>query len=62
MQLHIAHRYFKGDTPEVGAVLGLLAKKIDIGTTFDKFIEKLNGYVERNSDTAKDILCVVTDM
>ena len=24
MQLHTAHRYFKGDIPEVGAVLGVM--------------------------------------
>ena len=37
MQLHIAHRYFKGDTPEVGTVLGLLSEKLDIGMAFDMF-------------------------
>ena len=26
------------------------------------FREKLNGYVERNFDNVKDVLCVVTDM
>ena len=36
VQISIAHRYFKGDTLELGAVLGLLSKKLDIGTYFDK--------------------------
>ena len=26
LQIHTAHEYFKGDTPEVGAVLGLMSK------------------------------------
>ena len=55
-------KYFKGDTPEVGALLGLLYKKLDIGTAFEKFREKLKGYVERKFDNAKDVMCVVTDM
>ena len=40
------NRNFKDDTPEVGAVLSLITKKIDIGTSFDKFRDKLKGYVE----------------
>ena len=62
MQLHTAHRYFKGGTLEVGAVLGLLSEKKDIGTTFDKFREKLKGYVEININNMKDVMYVVTDM
>ena len=62
IQLHKEHKYFKGDTPEVGALLGLLYKKLDIGTAFEKFREKLKGYVERKFDNAKDVMCVVTDM
>ena len=62
MQLHIEHRYFKGDTPEVGAVLGLLSEKLYIGTDFGKLIEKLKGYAEINIDKAKYVICVVTYM
>ena len=62
MRLHTAHRYFKGDIPEVGAVLGLLSKKIDIGTDFDKFRVKPKVYVERKFDNTKDVVYVVTDM
>ena len=47
VQLHAAHIYFKSNTPKLGAVLGLMSKKLDIGTAFEKFIEKLKGYVER---------------
>ena len=62
MQLHTAHRYFKGGTLGVGAVLGLLSEKKDIETTFDKFREKLKGYVEININNMKDVMYVVTDM
>ena len=47
--------------PEVGAVLGLLSKKIDIGMRFYKFREKLKGYTERKFDNVKDVMCVVID-
>ena len=43
VQLHTLHIYVKGDTPEVGDVLGLLSKKIDTRTNFDKFRDKLKG-------------------
>ena len=62
MHLHTTNRYFMGDTSEVGAVLGLLSKKIDIGTDFENFREKLRGCVERNFENEKDVLCVVTYM
>ena len=62
VQIHTAPRDFKGGTLELGAVLGLLSEKLDIGTDFDKLREKLNIYVERNFDNAKDVLCVVTDV
>ena len=45
--------------PEVGAVLGLLSKKIDIGMRFYKFREKLKGRVERKLENAKYVMCVV---
>ena len=62
MKLHTVHRYFKGCTPEVGAVLGLLSENLDIGTAFGKFTDNLKGYMERNIDKAKDVMCVVTNM
>ena len=37
-------------------------EKLDIGTAFDRFREKLKGYVERKFDNSKDMLCAVTDM
>ena len=62
MQLNTPHRYFKGETSELGAVLGLLSKELDIGTAFDNFREKLKGYVERKFYNVKDVMCVVTYM
>ena len=61
-QIHIAHKYFKGITPEVGAVLSLLSEKLDIGTVFDNFLEKIKGYVERKIYDTKYLMCVVTYM
>ena len=43
VNLHTEHRDFKGGTPEVGAAIGLMSKKIDIGTDFYRFREKLKG-------------------
>ena len=62
VQLNTPHRYFKGETSELGAVLGLLSKELDIGTAFDNFREKLKGYVERKFYNVKDVMCVVTYM
>ena len=62
MQLHTVNRYFMGDTPEIGAVLCLLSKKLDIGTYFDKFRGKINRYLERRFDNEKYVMCAVTDM
>ena len=62
IQIHKVHRYFKANTKEVGSVLGLLSKELDIGTDFDKFREKLKGYTERNIENATYMMCVVTDM
>ena len=62
MKLNTPPRDFKGNTPEEGAEIGVLSKKKDIGTDFDKFREKQKGYVERKFDNAKDVMCVVTYM
>ena len=62
VHIHTSNIYFKGDTPEVGSVLGLMSKKLYIGTSFDNFREKLKGYMERNFDNTKYVLCVVTYM
>ena len=62
MQIHKSNIYFKGDTLEVGAVRGIMYEKLDTGTDFDKFRDKLKAYVEINLDNTKDVLCVITDM
>ena len=58
MQLHRSHRYFKGDTPGVGAVIGLLSKILYIRMDFENFRGKLKNYVGRKLDNAKDVICV----
>ena len=62
MQLHALHRYFKVDTPEVGTVLGLMSKKLDTGTAFDKLRDKLKCYMEKMLDSAKHVMCVASYM
>ena len=62
VQLQTLNRYVKGDTLQVGTIIGLFSEKLDIGTAFDKFREKLKDYVEINFENAKYVLCVVTDM
>ena len=37
-----------------------MSEKLDIGTAFDKLIEKLKCYMDRNIDNAKDVICFVT--
>ena len=39
-----------------------MSGKIDIGTDYDSFREKLKGYVEINFNNTKYALCVVIDM
>ena len=43
VHVHTAHIYFMDDTPKLGVVIGLLFIKLDIGTAFDNFREKLKG-------------------
>ena len=62
MQLHTAHMYLRDDTLEVGPVIGLLSVKLGIGTAFDKFSDKLKGYVKRETYNENYGMCVVTDM
>ena len=62
VHIHAAQRDFMGDTPEVGAVLGLLSEKLDTGTALDNFSDKLKGYMEGKLDNEKDVMCVVTDI
>ena len=59
---HSTHRELKGNTREVGTIIGLFTEKLDIGRDFDKFREKLKGYVEIKFDNTKDVMCVVTYM
>ena len=62
VHLHTANTHFKGDTSVVGAVLDLMYKKLDIGTSLKKFIDRLKGYAERKFENSKNVLGVVTEM
>ena len=37
-------------------------EKVDVVRSFEKFREKLKGYVDRNIVNEKYVMCVVTDM
>ena len=56
MQLQIAHKYFKYDTPHVGTVLGLLYETLDTGKAFENFRDKLKDYTDRKFDNANYVL------
>ena len=45
-------KYFKGETPELNAVLGLIIERLDQGVTFEKFQDVLKNYVLKNSHKA----------
>ena len=48
---------FKGETPELNAILGLITKRLDQGITFEKFQD-----VQKNFRKAEDIVEVITDL
>ena len=41
-------KYFKGETPELNAVLGLIIERLDQGVTFKKFQDLLKNDVLKN--------------
>ena len=54
-------KYFKGETPELNAVLGLITERLDQGVTFEKFQEVLKDYVLKNFHKSEDIVEMITD-
>jgi hypothetical protein len=56
------HPSFEGDTPEVGAVLGLKKEKLHKKVTFDVFKEKLETYILRKFKEANDVMCAVREL
>ena len=55
-------KYFKGETPELNAVLGLITERLDQGVTFEKFQEFLKNYVLKNFHKAEDIVEMVINL
>ena len=53
---------FKGETPELNAVLGLITKRLDQSVTFEKFQDVLKNYVLKNFHKAEDIVEMVTNL
>ena len=58
---------FRGETPELNAVVGIINEILDQGATFDKFQEflknyVLKNYVLKNFHKAEDIIAMVTDL
>ena len=46
-------KYFKGETPELNAVLGPITERLDQGVTFEKFQDVLKNYVLKNFTQAR---------
>ena len=55
-------KYFKGETLELNAVLGLITERLDQGVTFEKFLDVLKNYVLKNFHKAEDIVEMVTKL
>ena len=53
---------FKGETPELNAVLRLITEILDQGFTFEKFQDVLKNYVLKNFHKAEDIVEMVTNL
>ena len=55
-------RDFKGETPKISAVLGLISERLDQRVTFYKFEDVLKNYVLNNFRKAEEILEIITDL
>ena len=55
-------KYFKGETPELNAVLRLITERLDQGVTFEKFQGVLKNYVLKNFHKAEGIVEMVTNL
>ena len=53
---------FKGETPKINTVLGIVTKILDQGVTCDKFQYFLKNYVLKNFRKAEDIVERITDI
>ena len=55
-------KYFKGETPELNAVLGLITEMLTQGVTYEKFQEVMKNYVLKYFHKAEDIVEMVTNL
>ena len=55
-------KYFKGETPELNAVLRLITERLDEGVTFEKFQDVLENHVLKNFHKAEDIVEMVINL
>jgi len=53
---------FVGETPKLDAVLVLLTERVDKGTSFEKFQERLKTYALKNFKNAKDVIGLIINM
>jgi len=58
----IENREFTGEMPELGAILGLLTKRLDNGVLFNKFQDKIKNYVLKNFKKAEDIMELIVEL
>jgi len=60
--MRIENRKFTGETHELGAVLGLIMERLDIGVLFDKFQDKIKINVLKNFKKAEDIVELIVEL
>ena len=53
---------FRGETPELNVVLGLIKERLDQGVTSKKFQDVLKKYVLKNFHKAEDVVEMVTNL
>ena len=55
----LEQKYFKGETTNLNAVLGLITERLDQGVTFEKFQDVLKNCVLKNFRKAEDIVEII---
>jgi len=59
--LNSNERTWEGDTPDIGAVLGLRTEYLNKKTSFRVFMEKMEEYILRKLDNGGDVLPLVRE-
>ena len=52
---------WKGESDEIGVVLGIKIEKLNNQTSVDGLIEKLEGHIKRKFEHYEDVLCILTE-